>query len=106
MRWRSLFLRINLLATFAVAACTTTRLAAPRYLLPYPVGTSFLLLQGNNGPWGHEGKAAFAFDFKMPIGSKVTAARDGVVVKVEGRRERWGQSCIVVLSADGAAAAG
>ena len=58
-----------------------------RYWLPYPVGTSWLLLQGNNGPWGHEGKLAFAYDFKMPIASQVMAARAGVVVKVEGRFE-------------------
>jgi murein DD-endopeptidase MepM/ murein hydrolase activator NlpD len=88
MRQRGLFRGVHLLAAaLVVAACATTRTAAPRYLLPYPVGASCVLLQGNNGPWGHEGKAAFAYDFAMPIGSRVAAARDGVVVKVEGRYE-------------------
>lgn len=60
---------------------------AARYRLPYPVGVSWLLLQGYNGPYGHEGKAAYAYDFKMPVGSAVLAARSGKVVKTEGRYE-------------------
>jgi len=59
----------------------------PTYLLPYPVGTASELLQGYNGPWGHTGKVAYAYDFKMPIGSPVTAARDGIVLRVEARFE-------------------
>lgn len=55
------------------------------YWLPFPVGDSARLIQGNNGRWGHEGHAAFAFDFVMPIGSPVTAAGSGQVVAVEER---------------------
>jgi murein DD-endopeptidase MepM/ murein hydrolase activator NlpD len=57
------------------------------YLLPYPPGVKNLLIQGNNGPWGHTDKIAFAYDFKMPIGSPVCAARDGIVTKTEDRYE-------------------
>lgn len=56
---------------------------AARYLLPYPVGAKHVLLQGNAGPWGHQGAAEFAFDFQMPIGTPVAAARAGTVLKVE-----------------------
>ena len=88
MARRSRFFLAGVLAVaLALVACATSRVSAARYLLPFPVGTSWPLLQGYNGPWGHEGKAAFAYDFQMPIGSKVTAARDGVVVKVESRFE-------------------
>ena len=71
------------------ASCSSARpgAASPVYLLPYPVGVQCELLQGYNGPWGHQGKAAYAYDFKMPLGSPVTAARDGVVVGVEARFE-------------------
>ncbi len=60
------------------------RQAATEYRLPYPVGDRARLIQGNNGPWGHSEHAAFAYDFIMPIGSPVTAARPGRVIAVEG----------------------
>lgn len=52
----------------------------PRYLLPYPAGDTARLIQGPNGPWGHEGHVAWSWDFVMPVGSPVVAARPGVVV--------------------------
>ena len=55
------------------------------YRLPFPAGDSSRLIQGNNGPYGHEGHAAFAFDFIMKIGSPVVAARSGTVVATEER---------------------
>lgn len=78
--------------------------AVPEYRLPFPVGDSAKLIQGNNGPWGHSGAAAFAYDFIMPIGRPVTAARAGVVVAVEERfqdRNRTpGQENFVVVRHD------
>ncbi|HEY6249824.1 MAG TPA: M23 family metallopeptidase [Candidatus Angelobacter sp.] len=58
---------------------------AARYLLPFPIGAKVYVLQGNNGPWGHTKEIAYAYDFKMPIGSDVCAARSGAVVKTETR---------------------
>lgn len=55
----------------------------PLYRLPFPVGASYSVLQGYDGEWGHQGAAAYAYDFAMPIGSPVTAARAGVVLKTE-----------------------
>ena len=55
------------------------------YVLPFPTGHGYLLIQGNCGPFSHTtGSAiAFAYDFQMPIGQPVTAARAGRVVWVE-----------------------
>lgn len=96
-----------------VAACHSTRPAAARpdgddgsYLLPFPAGDSARLIQGNNGPWGHTGHAAYAFDFIMPTGSPVTAARRGRVLAVEerfidGNRTPGQENYVVVRHADG-----
>lgn len=64
------------------------------YVLPYRVGTSHEVVQGNctdprqerfnshqaAGPW------AYAYDFLMSVGTEIVAARAGTVVWVE---ERW-----------------
>jgi murein DD-endopeptidase MepM/ murein hydrolase activator NlpD len=76
------------------------------YVLPYPTEISRKLIQGNNGPYGHSGAAAFAFDFVMPIGSPVVAARGGEVVKVEeryndGTRVPGEENYIVIRHSDG-----
>ncbi len=60
--------------------------AGSPYRLPWPEG-SRRVHQGNCDPDNtHRGDAAFAYDFSMPIGSPVSAARAGVVV---GREDRW-----------------
>lgn len=51
-----------------------------RYNLPYPSGSSYMLTQGNNTDYSHSGPIAkYAYDFAMPEGSFVSAARSGVV---------------------------
>lgn len=60
------------------------------YVLPYPVGTSHKVLQGNCTPswvdsWNsHQEPApwAYAYDFEMPMGAPITAARGGTVFYV------------------------
>lgn len=54
----------------------------PQYLLPFPAGASYYLLQGNCGKHSHTGTDAFAYDFRMPIGSYITAMRAGKVVNL------------------------
>jgi murein DD-endopeptidase MepM/ murein hydrolase activator NlpD len=51
------------------------------YVLPYPEGTKRLLIQGYNSWFSHKGR--LGLDFKMKKGSPVTAARAGVVVRVQ-----------------------
>lgn len=75
----------HLLLFASVLLPLTPAQRAAEYRLPYPIGDSARLIQGNNGPWGHQGHAAYAFDFVMPVGRPVTAARAGRVVAVEGR---------------------
>jgi murein DD-endopeptidase MepM/ murein hydrolase activator NlpD len=76
------------------------------YLMPYPGGASYKLLQGYNGPYGHKGHAEFAYDFQMPVGSAVIAARGGEVVKVienhdDGTRVPGQENVVVIKHSDG-----
>lgn len=59
------------------------------YVLPYPTGSTEVVLQGNCGAGGHRPGETFeyAYDFDMEIGDLVTAARRGVVIGVEERFE-------------------
>jgi len=67
----------------SVAGCMNK--SKPIYLLPFPVGTSYYLLQGNCGKHSHFGKEKFAYDFRMPVGSVITAMRSGKVVNLQER---------------------
>ncbi len=57
--------------------------ASSPYLLPFEAGTRARCVQGNNGLVSHNGKGEFAYDFFMPTGTTVHAARAGVVVGVK-----------------------
>jgi len=50
------------------------------YVLPYPVGTAYLVLQGNCSGLSHTGVYQYGYDFDMSIGTPITAARAGEVV--------------------------
>jgi len=52
------------------------------YVLPYPVGRSYLVYQTYCGPQNHGRDNQLAYDFEMPLGAPVLAARAGTVVKV------------------------
>ena len=58
---------------------------ASPYVLPYAVGASFFVDQGNCSPPGngHRGVTKFGYDFLMPIATPVYAARAGLVTQVE-----------------------
>lgn len=50
------------------------------YVLPFKVGESYLLQQGNCGFSHSQGsELEFAYDFAMPIGAEIVAMRSGVV---------------------------
>lgn len=53
--------------------------ADSEYILPYPVGASYLLLQTYCGPQNHGNDNQLAYDFLIPVGDPVIAARAGVV---------------------------
>jgi len=63
-----------------------------RYSLPFPRGKSYRLTQGNNTSFTHNDRISkYAFDFSMPIGSSVTAARGGSVGYVVERFSKGGE---------------
>jgi murein DD-endopeptidase MepM/ murein hydrolase activator NlpD len=56
------------------------------YVLPYAVGSSYLVSHGNCEPLssgGHNGVKKFGYDFDMAIGTPVLAARAGVVLQAD-----------------------
>lgn len=52
------------------------------YVLPYPAGRSHRICQGNCTSASHQGTLRSSYDFEMPFGSVVTAARDRVVLAI------------------------
>lgn len=57
--------------------------AMSAYVLPYTVGEAYEVNQANCSGFGHSGFWQFGYDFTMPIGTLVQAARDGVVVHAQ-----------------------
>lgn len=80
-----------------------------RYRLPFPLEMPRLLTQGVNGAITHQGREAYSFDFAMPSGSPVLAARDGTVARVRDGFSEGGLDSkyvmrandVVILHADG-----
>ena len=79
------------------------------YLLPYPTGLSFPVSQGFHGKYSHTGGDSYSIDFKMPEGSPVHAARDGVVVGIKDdsnvggsdKKFEWDANYILIKHSDG-----
>jgi hypothetical protein len=68
----------------AYVECTTEEppdLEPPEaYWLPLECGKSAQISQGNFGDYSHQGKAAYAFDFAIPLDTPMVAMADGVVL--------------------------
>ena len=82
---------------------------ASPYVLPYAVGASYFVDQGNCSPPGngHRGVTKFGYDFLMPIGTPIYAARAGLVTQVEeshfdGQVAATGFDNLVVIKHDDA----
>lgn len=60
------------------------------YRLPYALGSSHIVSQGYNGAFSHFGQSQYAIDFAMKIGTKIYAARDGIVVRTRADSNRVG----------------
>jgi murein DD-endopeptidase MepM/ murein hydrolase activator NlpD len=79
------------------------------YRLPYAADSSFPVIQGYGAKLSHRGAERFTVDFGMPVGTRVHAAREGIVVLVEDShsagcaREDCGRfaNFVVVLHPDG-----
>jgi murein DD-endopeptidase MepM/ murein hydrolase activator NlpD len=76
------------------------------YVLPWPAGGEFPVLTGNcrNDIPTHSGDRRYAVDFRMPVGSLITAARGGTVVVVDDHNSdadhEFGHENIVFVSHD------
>jgi murein DD-endopeptidase MepM/ murein hydrolase activator NlpD len=79
------------------------------YRLPYGDDVSYPIIQGYGAKLSHRGPERFTLDFGMPVGTRVHAARDGVVALLEDShdlscaREECGRyaNFVVVLHSDG-----
>jgi murein DD-endopeptidase MepM/ murein hydrolase activator NlpD len=58
------------------------------YALPYPKGKSHRVIQGYFSNFSHKNRAAL--DFTMKQGSKISAARDGVVIRLQESNTKGG----------------
>ena len=61
--------------------------ASSPYVLPYPAGEAYTVIQGNCTPGTHAAgtRDGYAYDFSLPLGTTVIAARGGVVGELEER---------------------
>jgi len=79
--------------------------SASPYRLPYPADKTWLCVQSNRGVVSHRGWEQFAYDFAMPVGSDICAARAGEVVKVvaghDGHGYKWPNNSVVIRHEDG-----
>jgi murein DD-endopeptidase MepM/ murein hydrolase activator NlpD len=80
------------------------------YVLPYPVGSTYHVSQASCSLGGHRGPYQYSYDFVMPIGTTVTAARAGIVAEIRMKfrngQSREGQSnWVKIRHADGTIAA-
>ena len=60
------------------------------YALPYPVGSTFSVLQGFGGSFSHTGSNEYAVDFNCPVATPVVAARPGRVVAINASAQGSG----------------
>lgn len=80
-----------------------------RYRMPFGGDAKRVLSQGVGGRFSHSGSARYSFDFDMPAGTPVLAARGGLVVAVhdgyqDSGRRKLGydeSNAVEVLHADG-----
>jgi murein DD-endopeptidase MepM/ murein hydrolase activator NlpD len=86
--------------------------AVSAYVLPYEAGRTFVIGQGNCGDGSHARGSVvqYAYDFLMPIGTTVIAARAGEVLLVEerfadGTKINGQENYINIRHADGSIAA-
>ena len=61
-----------------------------KYRLPWKPGATHTCTQGNLSVLSHGGWQEYAYDFLMPVGTEVCAAREGTVVKIVDEHDENG----------------
>ena len=89
-----------------VGGCGPAPGLAARYILPFAPGEAYELTQGNCGRESHGGRFRYAYDFRLPTGTPVLAARDGIVMTVrdgnpDGTRRVGDENFLFVRHPDG-----
>ena len=73
---------------FSIGSEVTENLDTYIYELPFKEGSAYKIVQGYGGRFSHKNKAAL--DFRMPVGTPVYAAREGVVYSFKDDSEEGG----------------
>lgn len=68
-------------ALLVLSLATAQEAKKASYRLPFEENKAYPLTQGNQGSVSHKGYCEYAFDFGMPEGTRITAARGGKVVE-------------------------
>lgn len=74
----------NPIEHFYLLGRPTAKPGNKRIPLPYPSGQSFKISQGFKGEFSHSGRGnRYAVDIAMPIGTDITAVKEGIVADVQ-----------------------
>lgn len=61
------------------------------YALPFPKGKQYKIIQGYNGNFTHNTNfSRYTIDFNLQVGDTITAARDGIIIKIVSRHNKQG----------------
>jgi murein DD-endopeptidase MepM/ murein hydrolase activator NlpD len=79
------------------------------YHLPYRPGEAFPVSQGFHGKYSHTGGDCYSIDFKMPEGTPVLAAREGIVAGIKDdssiggsdKKFEWDANYVLIRHSDG-----
>lgn len=80
--WLALYSLFILFGTGPIGERISSPASSP-YKLPWKAGVTRFVSQGNRSFTSHRGSHLYAWDFWMPIGTEVLAAREGTVIKIE-----------------------
>lgn len=79
--------------------------SASPYRLPWAAGQTYRCVQSNRGIVSHRDWERFAYDFGMPVGTEICAARAGTVTQVvidhDGHGYHWPNNLVAVKHDDG-----
>lgn len=79
--------------------------ATSPYKLPWQAGIKHFCVQSNRGIVSHRGYDEFAYDFSMPVGTELCAARAGKVTQVvqnhDGHGYHWPNNVVRIQHEDG-----